>query len=243
MVDELPVFVLTLLSNGDPGRARRFSSWFRALRQQTQDVRWLLAGSVGLDTVARRYNLSDTINDLQPMGLGPFEPSVAMAFLKALDDMHGLDLDEATVALMVQKVDWCIPYFLQLCYRQLRNVLEDDPSIPAEEAVERAWETLLERGRRGYFDHWRQRLHQQLGKARALQAERLLDLACRPGGARRETLALSLEPFVPDPGEREEALAFCLDVLETDGYLVDDHGRLAFRSPLLRDWWRRYHAR
>ncbi|MCP4042579.1 MAG: hypothetical protein GY731_11605, partial [Gammaproteobacteria bacterium] len=30
------------------------------------------AGSIGLDTVTGRYNLGDTINDPQMMGLGPF---------------------------------------------------------------------------------------------------------------------------------------------------------------------------
>ncbi len=32
----------------------------------------LLAGFIGLDTVTGRYNLGDTINEPQMMGLGPF---------------------------------------------------------------------------------------------------------------------------------------------------------------------------
>ena len=31
--------------------------------------------------------------------------------------------------------------------------------------------------------------------------------------------------------------------LEADGYLIREADRLAFRSNLLREWWRRHHAR
>ena len=206
-------------------------------------MRWLLAGSIGLDTVARRHHLSDTINDLNPTGLGAFEPEVARAFLVALDESYGLGLTPQAVQAMIEKVDWCIPYFLQLLYREIRNLVEDR-GIPADvPAVELAWAALLEPSHRGCFDHWRQRLHEQLGRAQALQAERLLHAACQPGGTARTTLSLSLSASLPDPTEREEALDYCLDVLQTDGYLAERGERFRFLSPLLRDWWRRYHAR
>jgi hypothetical protein len=34
-------------------------------------------------------------------------------------------------------------------------------------------------------------------------------------------------------------LGYLLDVLVSDGYLVDDDGRFRFRSPIIRDYWRK----
>ena len=66
LLDELPLFVMALLQESRP-RARAFLNWFRECRIDREaglSVRWLLAGSIGLDTVAARERLGDTINDL-----------------------------------------------------------------------------------------------------------------------------------------------------------------------------------
>lgn len=67
-VDELPVFVLKLQNRSDDtdqSRMREFLYWLRRLRQEYPQVRWMLAGSIGLDTVASRLNIADSINDLR----------------------------------------------------------------------------------------------------------------------------------------------------------------------------------
>ncbi len=96
MVDELPLFVLLLLREDDSGRrARDFLTWLRNLRQTPgarQQVRWLFAGSIGLDTVTARVGLGDTINDLHLHHLGPFSPDVADRFLAALSATHDFPL-------------------------------------------------------------------------------------------------------------------------------------------------------
>jgi hypothetical protein len=46
-----------------------------------------------------------------------------------------------------------------------------------------------------------------------------------------------------DVDKVEEQLARLLIVLQRDGYLLADRGRYAFRSFLLREYWRRRHGR
>jgi hypothetical protein len=244
MVDELPVFVLELMRvGGDVSRTRHFLNWFRTLRQRTDQVRWLLAGSIGLDTVAALNNFGDTINDLAIAEIGAFDEGVARAFVAALDRTHGLGLDEAVIAALVDRVGWPIPYFLQLLYRQLRNVVEDLGLPPEESALDKAFEELLQPAHRSQFDYWRQRLTEQLGRVRAGWAERLLTAACAdPQGVTRAGLSQVLAARISDPDERDEALRFTLDVLQNDGYLVLVDGRYRFRAPLLRAWWARFHG-
>lgn len=73
LIDEVPLFVLALLGQSRE-RARTFLNWFRESRIDNGanlSVRWLLAGSIGLDAVAARERLGDTINDLAIEPLGP----------------------------------------------------------------------------------------------------------------------------------------------------------------------------
>lgn len=56
LIDELPLFVLALLRSSRD-RARTFLAWFREARidERARDsVRWVMAGSIGLDTVAAK---------------------------------------------------------------------------------------------------------------------------------------------------------------------------------------------
>jgi len=242
LIDELPVFVLALL-RADPKRARRFLNWFRAARQQAPDVRWVLAGSIGLDTVAELHNLTDTINDLCVAELGAFEPQIATDFVRSLSATHTLGLDASTCTYLVARTGWPIPFFLQLLFREVRNLVDDTRATPDHNTIDAAWEVLLTHSKRAYFDYWRERLHEELGQPRAAHAELVLTCASHSdSGARRSTLSQALAVSVPDPTERQAALRFLLNVLQTDGYLVQDNDRFRFRSPLLRERWSRHVA-
>jgi len=244
MVDELPVFVLSLVREDPEGRrARRFLTWFRSLRQRGDrhgSLRWLLAGSIGLDTVAARLNAGDTINDLHLFHLGAFSEPTADRLLQELAAAHALDLSEKARRQMVARVGWLIPFHLQLLFGQLRERCSDRGEPATPEAVDEAFEDLLRPVHKGYFDYWRQRLHEELGRPDGDHAVALLNVVAEDDqGATRSTLSQVLAEQVQEPDQRAEKLRYLLDVLEGDGYLVVDAGRYRFQSPLLRAYWRR----
>lgn len=74
MLDEIALFTLELLDD-DRARGRDFLNWLRAQRtdrRQLDRVRWILCGSIGLDTVTARARIGNTINDLAQFPLGAF---------------------------------------------------------------------------------------------------------------------------------------------------------------------------
>ena len=155
LVDEVPVFVLRLLRLDPSGeRARRFLTWFRGLRQRsgrTGGLRWLLAGSIGLDTVAGRLNLGDTINDLRLFPLGPFPPHVADQLLRELSATHQLPLPEEVRGHVLDRIGWTIPYYVQLVFAELLEICQGNPdATPAH--VDQAFENLLKPAKKAYFD-------------------------------------------------------------------------------------------
>lgn len=246
LIDELPVFVLALLRQ-DPtaGRARTFLNWFRQLRIDpltSKRIRWLIAGSIGLDTVTQRMHLSDTINDLYLFNdLGAFSDDVADAFLDELGKSYHIPLSRPVKRHIRSRIGWLIPYHLQIFFAALRDHCGDRDSKPGLAAVDRAYETLLSPGKKAYFDYWSQRLAEELGPPDDLQALDLLNAVARnPDGEAQEILRSILRRHIPkDDERRDQHLRYLLDALTSDGYLVLDSGRYQFRSFLLRDFWLR----
>ena len=243
MVDELPVFVMSLVREDASGvRARDFLNWFREVRQSQMDeadnVRWLLAGSIGLDTVAARLGLGDTINDLRLVQLGAFSNDAADTFLSALATSYGFTLPKPVRQKIVSRLGWAIPYYLQLVFAELRSQWAETGENPGVDEVERAFETLLSPAKKAYFDYWRQRLREELGRPECDFALDVLGAAAEsPGGVTKDVLLQVLSGQVADVDDRAELLRYLLDTLESDGYLVAEAGRYRFRSALLREFW------
>lgn len=243
MVDEVPIFVLALLRNDETGgRARDFLNCFRTLRQHAETgkrVRWLLAGSIGLDTVARRMNLGDTINDLNLYtDFGAFTRETACELLDQLATSYDMTLAKAVKHRICERMGWLIPYHLQLCFSELREMRPK--GAPSLEDVDLAYERLLSPAKKTYFDFWQQRLHEELGAPDDTRAVSILNaVAINDHGATRQTLSGVLSAEIGDPTSRDAQLRYLIDVLLSDGYIVALEERYQFRSSLLRDYWRR----
>lgn len=245
LLDELPLFVLRLLRLDPTGdRARRFLQWFRRVRQPDVDavmnLHWVLAGSIGLDAVAERHALSDTINDLHLLRLGPFPPTTALAFLAAMATHHRVALGDEVAHEVCRRIGWLIPHHLQLIFSELRTIQRDEGRALVKGDVATAFSRMLELST--HFDFWQQRLDKELGAERAKRARALLALCARdPSGASVTTLAMHLSGEVQQPEERDRELQWLLKVLLSDGYLREEGERRVFRSHLLREYWlRRY---
>lgn len=245
-VDELPTFVLTLLKQKDgQNRTQQFLDWFRSLRQQHhQSIHWILAGSIGLDTVAARLNLGDTINDLSIFPLGAFEIAVAQRFLRALADSYTIRLSDEMIEYMVQRVGWPVPYYLQLLFNAVYEHVNNSDQLIDKKIIDDAFETLLLPAYKAYFDYWRQRLKEELEEPDSGYAIRLLNSICYDQtGVSRQTLQQVLSRVISNPEQRNDKLGYLLDVLENDGYLIVDNQRYRFRLELLREYWKQRIAR
>jgi hypothetical protein len=245
-VDELPVFIINLLKQGDNGkqRARTFLYWLRDLRQQHyKQVKWLMAGSIGLDTLAARLGLSDTINDVEPFPLSAFDEATALDFLDRLAQSYDLPLSLDLRQAIVHKVGWPVPYYLQLMFSQLRDEWADTGTPPDTTSIDRAFDRLLDPAYRVHFDYWRQRLDEELDRPDADYAALLLNAISKdPNGMDRSHFAQILLEKMHEAEERDKMLSYLLEVLAGDGYLTERESRYAFRLEWLRVYWQRRFA-
>jgi hypothetical protein len=238
LIDELPLLIGSIVQQDPSGtRAERFLLWLKRLREQ-YEPRWFFAGSVGLDSVARRLKLSGTIHDLQPIELGEFSTEKARAYLMGRGRFHQWQLTPETIDAILFAVEWPIPFHLNLVVEELRAVVGESHGTPSPALVEVALSRLMTHGRT-HFDHWDERLAKMLDARFPKYCEMILGLACHDSdGVRVETLELRLSHEVSNDGERSEILRQLLDLLISDGYLVRGQGVVRFRSALLRRYWR-----
>ena len=241
-IDELPVFLLKLLQpEGDVARqrAREFLYWLRRLLGDYTQIQWIFAGSIVLDAVAERYRLSDGVNDLTIFHLQAYDHATADRFLETLAQSYPVALLPKVRSYLIERVGWPMPYHLQLLYAGLRDHCDGRVSATQED-VDAVFENLLQPAHASYFDTWRQRLQDELGKPDSDYALGLLNAVCLdPTGVSRDTLGLWLGSKLSDPEAKTDKLRYLLNVLDGDGYLIEAKGRYRFRSFLLREYWRR----
>lgn len=216
MLDELPIFVLNLLQAYGRERVRLFLNWFRHVRLDRQArlaVRWLICGSIGLDTVTQRERLGDTINDLAIARLDAFSRPHARALLVGLAHNYEIELRPEIHEYMLDKVGWLIPYHLQLLFSAVRDLGDPTPNI---DTVDRAYVRLLAPHQKGYFDPWYQRLRDELGAIDEGHALALLEVVASETNGAPTAL---LHEVLHNRSASHDLARYILGVLVNDGYL------------------------
>ena len=204
-VDELPIMLFNIIRQDQANgvlRVRRFLDWFRndvrALASAGK-VRWLISGSVGLDTLVQEHGMADTINSLNHQNLPPFTDPLACQLIRELAVSYTITLDESAVRNLVNAVSWPQPYYLQVAFQQLRSLIAANPATPPQELIDTAIEQLTQPGADNDFHHWEGRLDTQLGTSLAALARALLtQSATHPGGTRAENLLATVQQRHPD---------------------------------------------
>jgi uncharacterized protein len=238
-VDELPEFLLTLQkAEHGPARVTAILHWLRELRQTFRKrIRWVFLGSIGLDNFVQDQKLHKLINDLQVFTLEAFSAEEADAFLIELGESNGLALDQAEREDIIRRVGWPLPYHLHLVFHELRDT---EPR-----SISRAFDALLEPQKLSYFDTWHERIEVQFSTSEAAACKAILGHLCKyPTGRKHDQLlaVLMARPSADVESVREQ-LSRLLIALQRDGYLQATRARYAFRSFLLREYWRRRHGK
>ncbi len=251
-IDELPIFLFNLIRS-DPqhgvARVRRFLDWFRndvrQLPQATQ-IRWLVSGSVGLDTLVQLHGMADTINSFKHESLPAFDDDTAANMLLHLATRYALPLTLADAQSVVSAVQWPQPYYLQRVFFYLRDLVRKHPDRALASLLQPAVDVLAQHGEDNDFHYWEQRLRLQLIPADAQHALALLALSARtPEGQRPETLLDALQQRLPEasPDEAKRQFIQLRDILLRDAYWQTDDSqpirRYRFRLEPLRRWWLR----
>lgn len=251
-IDELPILMFNILKN-DPStgvqRVRRFLDWFRNdVRSQpgTAGIRWLVSGSVGLDTLVQQHGMADTINSLNHQTLDAFDDKEARDMLGTLAKSYRISLSDDDIRQIVDAIRWPQPYYLQLFFNNFRELTVSRPSTPRSELIALAIDGMIGPGADNDFHYWEQRLSLQLSLADAGHALALLGrTAHNVQGARADNLLAYFHERIVNASAEEAFRHFVRlrDILIRDAYWQADDSTgnrcYSFRLEPLRRWWLR----
>lgn len=251
-MDELPIMLYNIIRN-DPQngiqRVRRFLDWFRNDIRDfagADNIRWLVSGSVGLDTLVQEHGMADTINSFSHEGLEPFSEEEAFQMLDKLANSYNLKFSDQDKNSIISAVQWSQPYYLQLIFNHIRTIMISDKTGDISSLIQKALNKMIEPGVDNDFHHWEIRLGLQLNRKDADHALALLNhSAHNPSGERPEVLLSRLHERMSNNTAEEAKKTFIhlRDILLRDAYWqaneTGDDKRYQFRLEPLRLWWLR----
>ncbi|MCP4185386.1 MAG: hypothetical protein GY761_19095 [Hyphomicrobiales bacterium] len=247
LVDEIAYFFLRCAEK-DQEVAYHFAYRLRGIQQKYKNVRWLLTGSIGLNVVAKRYELDGAFVDFESVALEPFTNEEAMSFLRdptiqaQLNQMF--DASDEDFDWMFKEIGWLAPYCLKLVANETKpSRFNEDGSVPTAiiEDFKNAFAKLLGPGRCGEFAVWKEHVRKNLPATERELALVVLDcLSKKADGEKLDTLlSIAVET---NAGTTRKKLKSVVHILMTDGLLEARAERYFFRSGLIRQYWKEYEA-
>ncbi len=236
VIDELTLFLSILDRNADSHReAEFFLNWFRSLRQVSDSkIRWVFCGSVGLHNFTRMRNLSMTINDLVSFDFDALSAHEAKGLIEALAESENISMNNEMIAILLEKLEWHIPYFIQLAFTNIKN----HPNVRMGVTYRMIDDSIDRLAHTDELSTWSERLSEYNGQedGARLILKRLSQ--SDKGLSRDQLLAIYAQYTGEIPMKADNELSLILNMLEHDGYIIrTGGGTRRFRSPLLKKWW------
>ena len=203
-------------------------------------MQFILTGSSGLANVVSQLGENDLINDLEEISVAPYteqEASVSIQRLVLGYQIHyssDFQINDNTLAYILEKINWRLPYYLQIMIKSLFEAFENTQIIAEPATVDKVLAAMLTAQSEyyGYFQYWYQRLQDNLDNASYQAAiEMLNQLACDKVSSLAQLKSL---PFATKPKLPVKQI---LNILEHDGYISQHQQQYGFNSFLLKQWW------
>ena len=247
ILDELPMMIDAMARTHD-GREEAIAMlrWFRALRvsPKCENVRFAIAGSIGIGHVLNQLGEVASINDIEQLRLAPFPRKVAADLIDRLAKSNRIEISAGSRKRMLDLLGTFVPYFIQVLFSEIVKVHKIDHKKITPKRVEQIYrDKVLGIDCKTYFDHY-------YGRLRAYyepQEERVIKHTLRRL-ATTESLQRSFCYQIYRDGLREKASAdgfsHLMANLENDFYISFDSeaDSYSFACKILRDWWLRHYG-
>lgn len=242
--DEFPILVNRIIrgAEGRPSPARiaqadALVSWVRAMAQAHRGrLRFVLAGSIGLEPVLRLAGLSATTNAFTPFHLDPWDEATARGALGALAAEYGLTWTGGADARVVELLGVAVPHHVQMFFSYvLEHARRTGQAGVDPAAVDLVYQRrMLSTRGHAELSHMEERLAMVLEpKLVPLALDLLTEAAVSGVLTHQAARRLFARADLLEARQLRDTLA----LLEHDGYLRPTAEGYVFVSKLLKDWW------
>ncbi len=235
-IDEFPDAVSNMAKR-DRDLAIYFLQQHRDLRQQFShnNLQFVYTGSTGLRNVVSKIGKLDLINDLNEITLSTFSKQEAHDLIQRLvlyyqSYLPDFSISEAQIEIILEKISWRLPYYLQAIIQSLSYLHEDNEHPISDSDIDAVLIAMTQPRSpySAYFENWRYRLQQTLEEDECALAMAILSHSAVHNALDTKTRKALITQY---PHISFKAI---LQILEFDGYLNQEH---RFNSNLLQQWW------
>ncbi|MFQ5769981.1 MAG: ATP-binding protein, partial [bacterium] len=237
MLDEFPETLENIIEDEGESAGKHFLQSNRELRQDSEinkNVQFIYTGSIGLENIVSKLNVVKTIIDLARLKIPPLKQAEAKQLIALLLENVDFDLSDNIVDYILEKIEWLIPFYVQLLIDELKNLHRDGQIDPiTKETVNQAISEILEQ--RQHFEHWHTRLRASIKGNGYNFVKELLNLT-----SENETISSNEIFNLAVKYQLENTYKDLVGSLVYDGYInnSDDAKVYRYNSPILRMWWR-----
>ena len=236
MIDEFPETLENIIKDEGETAGKHFLQSNRELRQDSEiskNVQFIYTGSIGLENIVSKLNAVSTINDLSRLKIPPLKPDEAKQLVSLLLENVDFTLSDPLINFILKKIEWLIPFYIQLIIWELKNLHRDEnPDKITEDIIERALTGILEQ--RNHFEHWHARLRTSIKGNEYNFVKELLNIT-----SENETISSNEIHNLAVKYQLESSYKDLVGSLVYDGYINnhDDFKVYRYNSPILRMWW------
>ena len=152
MVDEFPQTVKNILEKSGENAAKQFLQSNREIRHaKNETIGFMLTGSIGLPTIVEKLDATEHINDLNTIEIPPLDREEAKRFTVKLLDYKTVPFKEETIAHLLNKIEWFIPFHIQLAVQELIDGYLDTDEPVDEAGVDKAFSRIADMRNDMYF--------------------------------------------------------------------------------------------
>lgn len=246
VLDEFPMMIDRMArSEKHREEAKTLLRWLRSLRQSpnTSNVRFLIAGSIGIGHVLNDLGEISAINDFEQVRLEPFPPQVAMGLLTELERSQKIKLSDPCKRKVLQLIGTHVPYFIQVIFSEIAKSYAQNGARVTPKKIEQIYrDKVLGVDCKTYFDHYYGRLREYYQPHEEKAIKRILRELAVVGCLTRD----ACYQFYRENVEKSDIEQFnrLMTDLENDFYIrfAAAQRQYEFASKLLRDWWLRHYG-
>ena len=247
VLDEYPDVLEKINEKEGIDAATKFLTSTRALTQDigfTSQAQLIITGSIGLDTLIAKMKCTNLINATDKLQLSALTKEEAYKFVEFLIEKNNssMRLTEEVVEYLLQKVDWLMPYYIEILWERLDDICSDNRVVePDKGTVDDAFEELFNQIYRPTFNHWVERL-KRLETLEASFAKEVLNMLAND----TEVAFSSCVNLSRSEKYRSIDAQYVMDCLKCDGYIHEPNSSaltsktIKFTSPILKEWWKGY---
>ncbi|MEO8148516.1 MAG: ATP-binding protein [Bacteroidia bacterium] len=241
LVDEFPYAILNILkhSKETEHEARNLLKSNRLIRQEpdlNDKLKLIYTGSIGLNSIVSKLDATALINDLIALPVNPLSKKEAKDLVKLLLKTDCYTIEEIPLNHLLDKIQWFIPFHLQLFINEVYNFHETPCEITSA-MIDKSIDALLLQRNKPYFEHYFSRLKEYYKGNELKYALEILSIT-----ATKNKIETSQ---IHDLAVKHKVQSYYKDIIETlvyDGYInnSDDEDCYIFNSFIVKLWWKKY---